>query len=183
MLALTQQPRFAQVIERALEILHEGEEGCEKACYECLCTFYNQQFHEILDRHLVLPLLRNLHRAPLIGVGVTSGDGDRYRELYEKCQSAFEEKVLKEIKKRGLRLPTDAQRTLYDKKGIPVASADFFYEPKRLAVFVDGPPHNKDHVASADESKRKKLKALGYRVVAITWDELDDGLRKLEHRL
>jgi hypothetical protein len=31
-LALTQRPRFAQVVERSLEILHEDEEGCEKAC-------------------------------------------------------------------------------------------------------------------------------------------------------
>jgi very-short-patch-repair endonuclease len=91
--------------------------------------------------------------------------------------------VLRRINERGWSLPTHAQRTVYDKQGTPIASADFFYEPKKLVVFVDGPPHDKDYVASADEGKRKKLKALGYRVLAIQCDEMDDGLLKLGQRL
>lgn len=182
-LALTQGPRFAQVLERALEILHEREEGCEKACYECLCTFYNQPYHEILDRHLVVPLLRNLRNAELHPEGDEPTESDRYQGLYEKCGSAFELRALRQIKERGLPLPTDAQRTIYDNADAPVASADFFYENKKLVVFVDGPPHDKDYVASADEEKRKRLKALGYRVLAIRHDHFHEDLSTLESRL
>jgi very-short-patch-repair endonuclease len=64
-----------------------------------------------------------------------------------------------------------------------VASADFFYEPKRLAVFVDGPPHDKDYIASADEEKRRRLKALGYRVLVIRYDRKDHDLHTLKNRL
>jgi hypothetical protein len=182
-LALTQGPRFTQVVERALEILHEGEEGCEKACYECLCTFYNQPYHEILDRHLVVPLLRDVRRAELRSEVEEPDGADEYQRLYEKCQSSFERRVLKEIKDHGLPLPTDAQRTIYDRDDAPVASADFFYETKRLVIFVDGPPHDKDYVASADEEKRKKLKALGYRVLAIRHYHTHEDLRTLKSRL
>lgn len=80
-------------------------------------------------------------------------------------------------------LPTDAQRALYDGDDVPVASADFYYGTKRLVVFVDGPPHDKDYVASADEEKRKKLKALGYRVLAIRHDHTDEDLHTLKSRL
>jgi hypothetical protein len=188
-LALTQRPRFAQVVERGLEILHEDEEGCEKACYECLCTFYNQQHHEILDRHLVLPLLRSLRDAELRPDVEATEDNDWFHGddwfqlLYNSCQSSFERRVLEQIMERGLPLPTDSQRTIYDKEGVPVASADFFYETRKLVIFVVGPSHEKDYVASADKEKRKKVKALGYRVLAIRHSQVEDDLRALKSRL
>jgi very-short-patch-repair endonuclease len=87
--------------------------------------------------------------------------------------------VLEQIRKRGLPLPTDTQHTIYDKEGIPVASADFFYETRKLVIFVDGPPHEKDYVASAAKEKRKKVKSLGYRVLAISHKKMEDDLHTL----
>ena len=59
--AMTDAGRFRQILAKAREIMHEGEEhGCEKVCYDCLCSFYNQLHHELLDRHLVLPLFQEL---------------------------------------------------------------------------------------------------------------------------
>ena len=88
--------------------------------------------------------------------------------------------MLEQIWERGLPLPSDAQRTIYNKEGTPVASADFFYETRKLAVFVDGPPHDKDYVASADKEKRKMLKSLGYRVLAIDHKKMEDDLETLK---
>ncbi len=63
--SLTDPHRLLAVIRNAQELLHEDEpeQGCEKACYECLCSFYNQRDHGLLDRHLVLPFLRSLEHA------------------------------------------------------------------------------------------------------------------------
>ncbi len=175
------------MIQSARELLHEDEarteqgrsEGCEKACYECLCSFYNQRDHELLDRHLVLPLLGSLDDVSIEPVQVTTGPS--LEELEAQCQSDFERQVLHAIHERGLPLPDAAQHTLYDGDE-PIASADFYYEPK-IVVFVDGSPHYRDYVAAADDTKRRRLKARGYRIVAIRADDVDGGLNELAGRL
>jgi hypothetical protein len=64
---LTDGSAWQKVARRALEILHvdpaTGEEmsgACEKACYDCLLSYYNQQRHTYLDRRLVIDTLKRL---------------------------------------------------------------------------------------------------------------------------
>jgi ATP-dependent helicase YprA (DUF1998 family) len=176
--SLTEPARLGQVIARAREILHEGdpEGGCERACYDCLLSFYNQLDHEQLDRHLVLPFLSSLAGLtvePLTG----AAGGASLEELETRCQSDFERQVLRAIHQRGLPLPDAAQETLYAGDE-PIATADFFYAPKTV-IFVDGSPHYRDYVAAADDARRRRLKARGYRILAVTGDELDDNLNRL----
>jgi hypothetical protein len=170
------------VIHNARELLHEDdpEAGCEKACYECLCSFYNQRDHELLDRNLVLPFLRSLEDLT-IELVQREPSGPSLAELEVQCQSELERQVLWAIQDRGLRLPDDAQSTLYDGDE-PIAIADFFYAP-RIVVFVDGSPHHQDYVQAADDWKRFRLKALGYRIVVVRAAELETGLDDLEARL
>ena len=178
--ALTDPHRLAAVVQSARELLHEGEEkGCEKACYECLCSFYNQRDHELLDRHLVLPFLRSLEDLSVEPAQMTTGPS--LEELEAQCQSELERQVLLAIHERGLPLPDAAQVTLYDGDE-PIATADFLYTPK-IVVFVDGSPHYQDYVAAADDTRRKRLKAKGYRVVVIRADDVESGLDALAGRL
>lgn len=183
--SLAEPGRLATVVERARELLHEGdpEGGCQKACYACLLSFYNQRDHEFLDRTLVLPWLQGLADAdnnhPLTVAPVVSED--RFGELADQCQSELERKVLRSIRERGLSLPDGAQETLYDGDE-PLAIADFFYEPK-VVVFVDGSPHHRDYVQEADRRKRNRLKGLGYRITVVKAEEADAGLDELAARL
>ncbi len=85
------------------------------------------------------------------------------------------------IHDRGLRLPDAAQRILYDGDE-PIAIADFFYEP-RIVVFVDGSPHHQDYVQAADDWKRRRLVARGYRIVVVRGEEMEAGLSDLASRL
>jgi very-short-patch-repair endonuclease len=107
--------------------------------------------------------------------------GPSFEELEAVCQSDFERQILAAIRDRGLTLPDEAQKIIYEGDE-PIASADFFYEPK-VVVFVDGSPHYRDYVAAADDTKRKRLKAKGYRVVAIRADDVEGGLDELAGRL
>jgi len=140
--SLAEQGRLHMAVARARELLHEGdpEGGCERACYDCLLSFYNQRDHELLDRTLVLPFLQSLE-----GVVVERVAGedelDRFGRLASQCQSAFERQVLRAIRDAELPLPDEAQKTVYDGDE-PIATSDFFYTP-RLLVFVDGSPHYK----------------------------------------
>ena len=175
--SLTEAPRLQAVIRNAMEVLHLGEEeGCESACYECLLTFYNQRDHEVLDRKLILPFLKRLESLEI--ESETEDRSARLEDLRERCQSDFEREVLAAISGRDLRLPDEAQKTLYD-DGAPIAEADFYYEP-RVAVFVDGSPHYKDYVQAADQKKRRRLKRAGFRVEVIT---SADDLASLERKV
>ena len=100
-------------------------------------------------------------------------DVDRYSELEKKCDSGFEIQVLHEIKKRGYRLPDEAQKVIHEGDE-PITIADFFYNPN-VSVFVDGPDHEKDYVKHADTRKRNRIKSLGYRVLLIK--SIDDVIQ------
>ncbi|MFQ5352314.1 MAG: helicase-related protein, partial [Candidatus Binatia bacterium] len=178
--SLAEPGRLEMAVARARELLHEGdpEGGCKRACYECLLSFYNQRDHELLDRTLVLPAMQALDGLQVEPVQQPSV-GRAFEELEARCQSDFEREVLAAIREGGLPLPDEAQKTIYEGNE-PIAIADFFYAP-RILVFVDGSPHYRDYVAAADDTQRRRLKAKGYRIVAVT--DVEAGLDDLRAKL
>lgn len=169
--------RLAAVVGKACEMLHEGEEGCEKACYDCLCSFYNQMDHPVLNRNLVLPLLQSLKDVTLVVAPSGGNEPQSFEKLLETCESGLERSILTRLREEGYPLPHDGQKTVYE-EGVPIARLDFFYEPN-IAVFVDGPPHDQDFVQKADDNTRTRLRALGYRVLPIRYDSPDEGIKAL----
>ncbi|WP_346865687.1 DUF1998 domain-containing protein [Methanocalculus sp. MSAO_Arc2] len=105
---------FHRIVSEALVILHEYEEKqCDRACYECLCNYYNQSDHDILDRKLVLPLLRDLLTADVRVVKDTSPTTvNHYEHLISQCESSLEKQVLTAIYQYGLPLPDSAQEII-----------------------------------------------------------------------
>ena len=63
------------------------------------------------------------------------------------------------------------------------AVADFAYKHEQVVVFVDGSPHHRDYVQAADEHKRRRLKALPYRVVVVQAAGPETGLYELAARI
>lgn len=151
---------------------------CSKACYECLLNFHNQREHEKLDRNLVLPVLRKLEKVE-ITKRVSQSSGNRLDELLKKCESEFERSVLLKMVDVKLPLPDEAQYIVYDGDR-RVAKPDFFYRSRNIAVFVDGPPHDKDYKMKDDEQKRNELRKLGYRVFAISHNDVEGGISRLK---
>ncbi len=170
--ALQRKEAWHAVAYTAREMLHEFqplEEQCERACYDCLCNYYNQPVHDQFARKLVLPILAQLEFAE-IGRLKTEDRKEHYKELMRLCESEFEKRVLVEIGKRDLRLPTSAQKTIYSADE-PIARTDFYYERHLVALFVDGPSHDKEPTRTVDKVKRERLEAMGYRVFVIRYDE------------
>ena len=169
--SLMDEARFRKVIREAQTVLHGDpeDEGCERACYECLMSFYNQREHELFDRTLVETWLDTMETGKLTGVSGETDTGGEFTDLLEDCDSSFEREVLHAIRDGGFQLPDEAQQTIYDGDE-PVAKPDFFYERSgsSIAVFVDGPDHEKDYVEEDDKRKRNRLKRMGYRVIAVT---------------
>ncbi|WP_316967278.1 DEAD/DEAH box helicase [Candidatus Methanocrinis natronophilus] len=173
-----------EVAHLAREILHEfdpEESQCERACYGCICNYYNQPIHEILDRTIVLPTLARLESSELTESqpGSDGGGDGGYEELMDRCESDLERRVLSAIRAQRLPLPTGAQKTLYQGDE-PVAEADFYYENEGIVVLVDGPDHDKDYVAGSDREKRERLDGMGYRIFVYRYDEdLDESMARL----
>lgn len=177
--SLAEPARMELVINRAVELLHgdNPQNACEKACYECLLSFYNQREHIYLDHKVARGWLVSLSTGLQVVQEVNSA---HLESLLVLCQSDLERQVLHAIHSANLRLPDSAQRVIYD-DGVPLASADFFYQPK-VVVFVDGSPHYQDFVQAADERKRRRLNALGYRIVVLQSGnaaELDELSKKI----
>ena len=48
---------------------------------------------------------------------------------------------------------------------------------------MDGSPHHCDYIQAADERKRRRLKALGYRIVVVKAEDPEEGLSDLAARV
>jgi hypothetical protein len=125
--------------------------------------------HEFLDRTLVDSWLESMSVADLEEVATDTGEEKDFDALLAACDSGFEREVLQEIRDGGFELPDDAQYVVYDGDE-PVAKPDFFYERPgaSIAVFVDGPAHQKDYVKEDDDKKRNQLRQMGLRVIEVT---------------
>ncbi len=175
--------RFETIISKALELLHDkdSKDGCIRSCYECLLNFYNQREHDKFDRKIVLPLLRNFTSVEINKV-IRDDYKIHFDYLLSRCQSDFERSVLHDISKRGLPLPNECQKTIFDKDE-PIAQADFFYSIKKIIVFVDGSPHRISYIHQMDEVKRNRLKSMSYIIYSIRGENMDVDLDDLESAL
>jgi len=178
---------LARVATEALKVCHfdaaTGEElpgwgdKCSRACYECLLSYSNQPLHPFIDRHAVRDFLM------LLSASAT--------ELQTKRRSRDEQYAwLEDRRDRGSTLERDFLKMLYDTvRRLPdraqyrptpdvYAEADFYYERDSVpgvCVFCDGPEHDEPARKSGDESTRRTLRDMGYRVIVIRSDQPLDG--------
>ena len=168
---------------RALELLHFDQTGadlpggCEAACYDCLCNFYNQRSHAVLNRRLVRDQLLSLAATDRVEGDAT--DRERFAELLSECVNENEKNVLRAIRDAGLRLP-DRLHHVISIDDAPTLEADLFYEPLDI-VLVDGSVHHLKYVQDMDERKRNAVKRANYRVTVVRPEEDVDMASVLAH--
>ena len=171
-----------QLAREALKVCHFdpetgedlGAEVCGAACYDCLLDYANQPDHELLNRHTIQPLLQQLSRAEVRPASAGRPRADHLSSLKEKCDSQLERKWLDTLEQLRLRLPSHAQFFIESCLTRP----DFFYQDVRVAIFVDGPPHDEDLVASNDREITDRLEAAGYLV--LRFHHTEDWAAKLK---
>jgi len=139
----------------------------------------------------VLPYVKDLYdnKKDLVFSSINVVDDERkLKELRDRCQTGLEKEVLGAIYKAGIKLPDESQKVIYDNDN-PVVKPDFFYHEtgsKGLCVFADGPDHERESVMQEDSTKRKWLKANGYRLINFDYKnapEFKDEIKDLEERL
>ncbi|MCB1812561.1 MAG: DUF1998 domain-containing protein [Candidatus Competibacteraceae bacterium] len=158
-----------QLAKRALEICHydpdsledQAADRCGKACYECLLDYSNQPDHKDLDRRLIRDLLAELAVSTCRPAGGTGSRAERLVALRARCDSKLEQRWLDELEQLGLRLPSEAQYKIPGYYSQP----DFYYSESNVAIFIDGPPHDRPSQISKDEETTQALMELGYIVI------------------
>ena len=185
--SLLEKPTFNKLIAKACELLHmfDKEGACDKACYDCLCSFFNQRDHQFLDRKVILPYLKRMYdnkrNLEFIKVNINENP-KRLDELKIKCDSKLEKDILDLIYKAGIKLPDDVQKIIYD-NDVPKVKPDFFYKglgSKGLCIFVDGPEHEKENTKLEDKEKRRWLKGNGYRVFVFDYKSAPEFKEEIE---
>lgn len=148
------------------------------ATYDDLLSYYNQFYHQQIDRNLIRDALRNLKESAVEVLANKSFNS--YDEQYQFLQSArdpnssTEDKFLKFLYEKGLKLPDEAQ----PKVDAMYVRPDFFYNPN-IYIFCDGTPHDNANIKEDDTEKRNALKNSGYQVLVWHYkDSLDEFVAK-----
>lgn len=136
------------------------------ATYDDLLTYYNQYYHQQIDRNLIRDGLKNLRNSAI--EVLTNKTFSSYDEQYQflkaarDTNSSTEDNFLNFLYKNGYRLPDAAQPEVNNMYVRP----DFFYKPN-IYVFCDGTPHDNPEIIKDDKEKREALKNAGNQV--LTW--------------
>ncbi|GGJ23520.1 DEAD/DEAH box helicase [Deinococcus roseus] len=172
---VTDPQAIARVARQALELCHfdpitgqdehhskHSTEDCESACYDCLMSYSNQWYHRQLDRYTIKPYLMDLTMASVQSSPTEQPRDDHFSRLERLCESELEKRFLRFLRDNGLALPSDAQ------KYIPECNTrlDFSYEKSRVAIYVDGPPHDYlEHQARDEQCTDCLMWEMGYNVI------------------
>jgi Lhr-like helicase len=171
---ITKNDAFAEVVRQASLRCHFSEEhddlkpDCVAACYECLLSYYNQWHAHHLNRHLIGDLLHSLQQAQVLPRFRQRDYAAHFHYLYAltDSRSELERRFLQALKTGNHRLPDSAQESI---PSIPCI-ADFFYQPN-VCIFCDGSVHDQPQNRANDQAIRNQLRAEGYRVIVIRYDE------------
>ncbi|MCP9977944.1 Zn-binding domain-containing protein [Actinomadura madurae] len=174
---------LAEVAKQALRIIHidpgtlrdEGSapgarERCERGCYDCLLSYTNQGFHQLIDRHAVVGLLADLAGSWTGGRAAQKGTAAGHaRGLADASGSELERRFVNFLKDSDYRLPDEAQTLVAD----ALARPDFVYRLPAgpVAVYVDGPHHEHATVWERDVQAEGRLLDLGWLVVRFGHDK------------
>ncbi|MBZ0238284.1 MAG: DEAD/DEAH box helicase [Deltaproteobacteria bacterium] len=162
-----------RVARKALELLHfdpdtgadiaepPGRERCEAACYECLLSYYNQRDHQVLDRHVIAPVLLDWSRRTAELAAGPLPRPEQLEQLLRAAQTELERTWIRLVDERGHRLPDFAQPLFEELRARP----DFYYHEAEVAIFVDGPHHDEESQRTEDRQIEERLTNAGMSVI------------------
>ncbi len=149
-------------------VLHTDTRPDEpKASYNNLLSYYNQRYHDIIDRHSVKDALELLMVCKASQTNYFRSLDDHYKYLisHYDLNSATERPFIDYLYKNGIRLPEKAQVNI---PGYYI-SADFVYmkdeNEVEALIFCDGSIHDMPDVVKEDHHKRKLLTDAGWDVI------------------
>lgn len=150
----------------------------EEASYDDLLNYYNQRYHDRINRFEIKDALLKLKtcNVEIITAKKQSDYETQYRQLLKDIDpsSSTELKFLTYLYDHGLKLPDDTQKVV---EGI-YCRPDFFYDPD-VWVFCDGTPHDDPAIRNKDKDQRRAILNRGDQVFVYYYKEdLNKIIRK-----
>ncbi len=175
---------LGHVARRALELCHfdpktgedhkrapHAREDCEAACYDCLMSYSNQYYHDLLDRQRIREILLTLTTATVTASPGPATRPNHLAQLQSMAGSDLERQWLRALDAHGLCLPTDGQFLIANCGTRP----DFYYAQVPAVIYVDGPAHDFPERQARDQVQEVTLDSKGYLVIRFghqeNWEE------------
>jgi len=189
--------KFDGISQKAIQILEEC--SCDKACYKCLKTYFNQRNHSILDKQLVIETLRQFAEMGNTQIQeITSDDfktinkpftQNEFSELmsFAEGEESPIEKILREaIEKSDLPNP-EIQYSMVENERL-ITKPDFVYVNKKLAIYADGYLYHKSKESfERDRNIDRWLQRNGWKTIrfpgGLIYRNVQICIRDLEHFL
>lgn len=171
-----------EVLHFDLETREETEQGKKlpHATYQDLLSYYNQIYHQQLNRHIIKEVLEYLIDCDIeIVQGGKNDREEQYRyllEAYDK-NSSTELKLIRHLYENGYSLPDRAQVNL-DSYYI---NADFVFKTSSgfTLIFCDGSIHDLEEVKKRDQMIDQILKQGSHDIVRWHYTEsLEDLIKR-----
>jgi superfamily II DNA/RNA helicase len=147
------------------ETLQDLRPDLPKATYDDLLSYYNQRFHEQLDRFSIKAPVERLLQCTIDNQQGGRTLDEQYRYLMENydLNSSTEKPMIDYLYHNGLLLPDKVQ---FNVPGCYV-NADFVYKTDNgfSLVFCDGSVHDRLEVQDNDRRKRQCCRDAGYDVI------------------
>lgn len=150
----------------ARALVHLEGCACETACYRCLMEFWNQRYHGLFDKRLVLSTLQALAEGTTQMAAALVDEETRF-------DSFLEARFYQLVAQAGLPLPK-TQRVVRSANGRHIARADFAYEQNRLLILTDGRQFHTQNAKQIvhDLAQRNKLTQEGWRLLELTYHDV-----------
>lgn len=170
---------FHELINEIIKICRYNEEDYkEESSYDDLLSYYNQRYHNQINRFKIKDALFRLKES---NIEISSNNNysnyeDHYNNLIKELdpKSSTEKYFIDYLYKNGIKLPDKAQvftEGIYSKP-------DFFYEPN-IYIFCDGTPHDNFDVIENDKQIRKAIRKRGDQAIIYHYkDNLDEIINK-----
>ena len=170
-------------------LLSDCPGACSTSCYHCLKTYFNQFWHDQLDRKIALETLqcyKDLNEASFIEPGRTETASPE-DEPTNKYEQMLEHTLVKTWGLTGFNPQGKVQLTGCK---IPYTKPDFVHEAAKIAVYLDGPYHWLSiQTIKTDKVVRFALEDAGWLVIEVPIGDLSNAAllqqqrERIAHRL
>jgi len=173
-----------EIRKAGLKIAEECPRNCETSCYECLRSYRNIYYHDVLDRHKAANIFKEIEHLD---------HSHKIQENIAEDEGSGEDTVPSEsilsdlLKENGFPDPIKQHEIPIEVEGYPKIKRtipECVYEDKKIAIYVDGMSghiHGNEETKIKDSLIRDRLEELEWTVLSIQYNELFDPVMMRIH--